>query len=333
MPKISIIMPVYNKQQYLRRSLDSVLNQGFSDFELIAIDDGSTDNSLKILEEYSSRDSRIKLIHTENQGVSHARNVGLDHIEGEFITFVDADDELKQEYLSSLYKDYVNSGADIVIHGITKVTADGKMLETQKSVYNAGFYEMSELMPEFAVIQKNTGIFGFCVSKLFSAELSNHIRFDEKLKLAEDFDYYLKIYEKTHSVYLDYQSNYLYYQDLAGSSVDVEDDGIDYASQLIINLRYREFLKKMNCYSGKNKNNVDQVISLNAFNVLFYSDETDFSEKCVFVLNTIDDAVDLQSMSRFKKTVLNAVIKGNFQVGRLLIKSYKAARAIKRKFS
>ena len=332
MPKISIIMPVYNKQNYLERSLDSVLNQSFSDFELIVIDDGSTDSSMTILEKYRSMDPRIKLIHSENHGVSHARNIGLDHITGKYITFVDADDELKQEYLTSLYKNYKDSGADIVINGITKVTKDGRNLEMCKG-YSDGIYRICDILPDFASIQKNTGVFGYCVSKLFSSEFCGETRFDEGLNLAEDFDYYLKLYRKAQLIYMSNRLNYLYYQDTSGSSSEIKDEMIDYFSQFKINLRYQSFLEEMNCYSGKNKKIVDQIISSNAFHTLFYSNDKEFVEKCAYIRNKIDDSVNFQDISHYKKAVLNAAIKGNYQVSRLLIKLYKSLRSIKRKLS
>ena len=93
-PKISIIVPVYNVEQYLRRCIDSILNQSFTDFELLLIDDGSKDSSGEICDEYVARDSRIRVFHKENGGVSSARNLGLDNAMGEYITFVDADDYL-----------------------------------------------------------------------------------------------------------------------------------------------------------------------------------------------------------------------------------------------
>ena len=91
-PKISCIVPVYNVEKYLRRCVDSILNQTFTDFELILVDDGSPDNSPAICYEYAVKDSRIKVIHKVNGGVSSARNVGLDVAKGEWICFVDSDD-------------------------------------------------------------------------------------------------------------------------------------------------------------------------------------------------------------------------------------------------
>lgn len=94
MPKISVIVPVYNTEQYLPRCIDSILSQTFTDFELLLIDDGSKDNSGKICDEYAAKDSRIRVFHKENGGVSSARNMGLNNAQGEWITFVDSDDYL-----------------------------------------------------------------------------------------------------------------------------------------------------------------------------------------------------------------------------------------------
>ena len=91
-PKVSIIVPVYNVEQYLPRCINSILNQSFSSFELILINDGSTDKSGDICNEYEKKDSRINVIHQENKGVSHARNRGLDLATGDYIGFVDPDE-------------------------------------------------------------------------------------------------------------------------------------------------------------------------------------------------------------------------------------------------
>ena len=94
MPRISVIIPVYNAEKYLHRCIDSILAQSFTDFELLLIDDGSKDNSGTICDEYAAKDSRVRVFHKENGGVSSARNLGLDNAQGEWITFVDSDDYL-----------------------------------------------------------------------------------------------------------------------------------------------------------------------------------------------------------------------------------------------
>ena len=96
-PKVSVIIPVYNVEKYLRQCLDSVVNQTLKDIEIICIDDGSTDNSLNILKEYAQKDNRIKIISKKNGGLSSARNAGLKFATGEFVGFVDSDDYIERE--------------------------------------------------------------------------------------------------------------------------------------------------------------------------------------------------------------------------------------------
>lgn len=118
MPKISIIVPVYNVEEYLSRCIDSILEQTFTDFELILIDDGSTDNSGKICDEYSKKDSKVKVIHKENGGLSSARNFGIDVASGKFLGFVDSDDYIEKDMYELLYEDICKINADIAICGI-----------------------------------------------------------------------------------------------------------------------------------------------------------------------------------------------------------------------
>lgn len=101
MCKISIVMPVYNKEKYIKNAIESVISQTFKDWELIIIDDGSVDNSYEICKQFS--DERIHVYHTKNQGVSIARNYGMSLARGEYITFIDGDDTVSENYLKHLY--------------------------------------------------------------------------------------------------------------------------------------------------------------------------------------------------------------------------------------
>lgn len=113
-PKISIIVPVYNVEKYLRECLDSIISQTFTDWECLLIDDGSPDKSGEICDEYAAKDSRIRVFHKENGGVSSARNVGLDNTTGKYITFIDSDDLILPSMLEELIKVAEHENADIV---------------------------------------------------------------------------------------------------------------------------------------------------------------------------------------------------------------------------
>lgn len=115
-PKISVVMPVYNTEQYLNESISAVLNQTFKDFELILVNDGSTDNSLKIMENFAQKDSRIKLINLKkNGGAGNARNEGIRHIRGKYTIFVDSDDKMYPQMLEKLYNYAQHNNLDVTI--------------------------------------------------------------------------------------------------------------------------------------------------------------------------------------------------------------------------
>lgn len=121
MAKISVIIPVYNTEKYLSRCLDSVLNQTFQDIEVVCINDGSTDNSLKILRQYAQKDKRIKIMSQENKGLSVTRNVGLKNISGKYVSFIDSDDYIDRNYYEWLIGLMEKNDADIVMAGMRTV--------------------------------------------------------------------------------------------------------------------------------------------------------------------------------------------------------------------
>ena len=113
--KITVIVPVYNVENYLEKCLDSLINQTYKNIEIIVINDGSTDNQGEICQEYAQKDNRIVYIEKENGGLSDARNVGLDKMTGSYVTFIDSDDWIEQDYIETLYKKIVEYQADIAV--------------------------------------------------------------------------------------------------------------------------------------------------------------------------------------------------------------------------
>ena len=121
---ISVIIPVYNVEKYLKKCLDSVINQTFRNIEIICINDGSTDNSLQILNEYAEKDSRIKIVNKQNGGLSSARNAGLDIAEGEYCYFVDSDDWIELNTLEKMYNIIISNDVDTVVHNAINIPED-----------------------------------------------------------------------------------------------------------------------------------------------------------------------------------------------------------------
>lgn len=126
---ISVIVPVYNVEQYLDKCINSILNQTYKNIEVILVDDGSPDNCGKVCDEYSKMDSRIKVIHKENGGLSDARNVGIDNANGKYICFVDSDDYIENRYIELLYRAIKENNVDIAQCGINKISNDEIFIE------------------------------------------------------------------------------------------------------------------------------------------------------------------------------------------------------------
>ena len=184
---ISLIIPVYNVEKYLRACLDSVLNQSYKNLEIILVNDGSTDSSRLICEEYKLRDSRIKLINQKNKGLSSARNVGIKAATGEYLSFVDSDDELRKDYVSYLYSLIKKSSTkktpvkiSICPHYLKKESGELKNFNSENFP--------SRLFSVETALKNMLNERGFnlqSTSKLFSRDLFKKIRFPEA-KLHED---------------------------------------------------------------------------------------------------------------------------------------------------
>ena len=173
MPKISIIVPVYNVEKYLRKCVDSILNQTFKDFELILVDDGSIDTSGKICDEYNLKDNRIKAIHKENGGLSSARNAGLDIAQGEYIGFVDSDDWVELDMYEELYKICKENDTDVGIVGINYGGASEKKKSKKIEIYS------NKLILDDLVYNKGKEITWPAWNKLWLKKVIGESRFKE----------------------------------------------------------------------------------------------------------------------------------------------------------
>ena len=200
MPKVSVIVPVYNTEQYLKECVDSLLKQTLTDLEIILIDDGSPDNSAYICDEYAKLDSRVKVIHKENGGLSSARNAALDICKGEYIGFVDSDDFVEPTMFEELYNSAINYSSDISICALSTFSNNGvipKPLPFDMEVYNDSEITDCFLVPLLGENpnEKIKNLEGFVCRQLFKREIIGNIRFkSEREYFAEDVMFDFDIY-------------------------------------------------------------------------------------------------------------------------------------------
>lgn len=205
---ISVIIPIYNAESYLHRCVDSILSQSYTDLELLLINDGSTDRCANICDEYLSQDSRIRVFHKKNGGVSSARNLGLDYARGEYIAFCDADDYVGKDWLMEFH-DAIENNMDLVIQGIFYITNNGE-IESQKISCYTGY--TNEEKQNLIVQLMLKGYYGYPVTKLFRRQIieENHIRFDEQSTFREDEQFFSKYLEYAETFRCIDKENYYY---------------------------------------------------------------------------------------------------------------------------
>ena len=198
--KISVIVPVYNAESYLAACLDSILSQTYQDFEIILIDDGSTDHSGEICDAYADKDSRVCVVHQENHGVSHARNTGLSVASGDVISFIDSDDTLDPDMYELLVKTMQEHDADITHCGYKHLVRDEIRL-----VNNTKEIRIQTKEEALSCFVRGTLFGGGLWNKLFRRELLDDLRFREDLKINEDILFNFEAFSRsTTSVFADY---------------------------------------------------------------------------------------------------------------------------------
>lgn len=183
MAKISVIIPIYNAETYLENCLESIKNQSFTDYEVLLIDDGSTDNSGKICDAFAVKDSRFQAIHKSNGGVSSARNIGIEKAKGEWICFIDSDDTVEKDYLLHLYQGVSQQKDILIIQGFKTILPQK---QSRIRTFRTRLYTASEIYQLFQVLNINRS--GYPFAKLYNTQIvrQNQIRFIEQIHYAED---------------------------------------------------------------------------------------------------------------------------------------------------
>lgn len=225
-PKVSIIVPVFNAEKYIRRCIDSILSQTFTDFELLLIDDGSKDKSGEICEEYAGKDKRVRVFYKENGGVSSARNLGLDECLGEYISFIDADDYIEANTLSdALFAD----GYDLIqiprnngsyFKHYTRDVICREQDEFLKFIYKNYYFE--------------------CWGRFYKRSIMSGLRFNENIKIGEDLLLFLDIYPKVSSFLLSSKCGGYHYSYVPSSAMHSRDVSKD--QMILANLVNSKFV-------------------------------------------------------------------------------------------
>lgn len=225
LPLISIVIPVYNTERYLRRCMESVVHQTYRNLEIICVDDGSTDGSGAVLDAYAARDRRVRVVHQENGGLVAARKAGIALAAGEYVSYVDSDDEISLTRYEELLHKGIEQKADMIFTDVTQVYGDGSRMK-MKNHFAEGFYDrgridneiMTHLCDEahFLTYRLRTYSCGVVFSRDLLVRCQNMV--DDAIKYGEDTSCVLQCLADAKSVYMAHGGRYDYYKNLGSMS-------------------------------------------------------------------------------------------------------------------
>lgn len=213
---ISIIVPVYNVEKYLNRCLDSIINQSFNDFELILINDGSTDKSGIICDKYAQIDKRVRVIHKKNEGVSLTRNLGISIAKGDYITFIDSDDWIEQDFLKKAIEYIKENNVSILITGF--------VFENNKKIFNIFNGKKDEIILNNEIKKEflKQNKFSWTVyDKFYKKEIIKKYKFDSRFKIGEDMLFCWQMFKNVEEI--GYLPLYKYHYDISASQTMTSD--------------------------------------------------------------------------------------------------------------
>lgn len=270
---VSVIIPVYNVEKYLSRCLDSVICQTYSDLEILLINDGSTDESGKICDEYAKKDRRIRVIHKKNGGVSSARNIGLRHATGEYVGFIDSDDYISPHMYQCLVDNIEKEKADISIVGFL----NEESLNDFVPYWAQKEYRMFSKSEQIDKLLTNTFYTCSCCDKIIKRSLLVDLYFDEKIKQYEDLLFLYQAMKRSEKAVFTSEAYYYYctnqgsastvaFNDSMMAIVDVSEkilEDIEEEMSDLISCAKREFVRNnIMCAINAVKSDYRNVISI-----------------------------------------------------------------------
>lgn len=309
---LSIVIPLYNKIDSVKRCIDSILQQDYYEYELIIVDDGSTDGSGLLIEK-TYNNNHIRFFRTKNYGVSSARNKGIKEAVGEFIMFIDADDYISEGYLSRIMKKTEEHYADVYIWGITKDDSKGRQLPMAPNI--SGLIHRKKFFSLFVKEQYSChqGLYGYVSNKLMRTSIikENDLLFNTSMKLMEDYDFFLSYYALCETLYCFEETGY-HYVDYSDVAIQTTHDR-NYIQLIDVHEKCRSILEHNEALSSDNIIIINKAIG--DLSLAMFLEMRDFSKETIKaklrLLHDRSHALAAFSELKTNKRLLKQIILNN----------------------
>lgn len=338
MDKISVIVPIYNSEQYLSKCLNSIINQTYKELEIILINDGSIDKSLKIMETYAKKDNRIIIIDKKNEGVSIARNNGIKKSTGKYITFVDSDDYLELDAIEKLYNTINTKKVDIVrsnyqVHYLNSSKVDaGNLCELGNKIYDSKSIK-EEIIPNLLSGKIPCFVYLLMVKKelLLKTNL-----FPTDIHMMEDVILYLDIMTKTNKLYMLDAITYNILYNETGATNNQKNYERNIFNVLEVNKYLKKILKKEKIDNRKNilLLNTSNSEAISDFIFKQYLSGNDYMKICKDlsaneIMNDIVNNLYEKKINLQRKLIIKLIMKRRFKILKLYFNLRKQLRKMK----
>lgn len=303
MEKVSVIVPVYNTEKYLEKSINSIVNQTYKNLEILLIDDGSTDRSFEICKKFAQKDNRVIPIHKENSGVSETRNLGISYATGKYAIFVDSDDILPLNSIKDMYEVAKKNNSDLVIGMININNKNCDNLENNKEANKISSFE---ILKDFFLKKGKFNLSSSC-GKLYSNKIYKLAYFEKDRRTNEDRDYVFQVLTIANNIFAYCDTVYYYNIHENSSSTKVVDD------------RYFDILyfsEKMYSFIIKSKyKNLEKYALLNKFNSYLHVYRKFCKNKSVRVKYSEElNNIELQIFSLYNEVKTDVGLKRKIEV-------------------
>ena len=300
---VTIIVPVYNVEKYLKKCIDSLVNQTYKNLEIILVNDGSTDNSPNICDESSKADKRVKVIHKENGGLSDARNTGIAVARGDYITFLDSDDYAELLMIERAMKVVKKTNPDIVIWNYYVDYADKtEMIYKSKVASGINGYYSKENFQKISLSEKTIVLLGYAWNKLYKAEIINkkHHLFTKGLSLVEDIVFNAPILEDVDSIFFMNQP-FVHYMQRPRETLGAKFYDNFFEMKKLALVAIEELLINW----GYSHDEVSEIINFSGFNalketirLLTKSSNYDNKQKIIYIHNLLNDEATVKYLDQ-----------------------------------